>query len=92
MDGIEFKQLENAHLKGNLIKICQGCGKPYRPGLKTYNKKIYNTLENPIMKLLRDGTFVKQKIEVKKKKVPVGLWMLSKFCEECIKNGELKRK
>ncbi|KKN69616.1 hypothetical protein LCGC14_0439190 [marine sediment metagenome] len=34
----EFREMEQYHEKETLIKICGGCGNPYKPELRTYNK------------------------------------------------------
>ena len=37
----EFSDMEKAHAKGKLIKICKNCGCDYKPELRTYKKYSY---------------------------------------------------
>ena len=78
----KFNEMEKAHEEGKLIKICQYCGKPYKPKLRTYNKKTWKLKETPIAKVLKNGKIKIDKY-VKEKKI-VGNWM-SSTCGDCLK-------
>ncbi len=65
----EFTEMEKAHEEGNLVKICEKCGDPYKPELRTYNKKT-----------LKKSKFTGEYIKIKK---VVGNWFASKHCNNC---------
>ena len=79
----EFRDMEEAHIEGNLIKICKGCGNPYKPERRIYYKKTWKLKEVPEIKILKNGKFKKSEF-VRIKKV-VGNWFLSRYCDNCIK-------
>ena len=79
----EFREMEKAHEEGNLIKICQRCGNPYKPELRTYDKRTWKLKEVPIIKILKNGKIREDKY-VKLKKV-IANWFCSKYCDNCLK-------
>ncbi|MHA1867435.1 MAG: hypothetical protein ACTSXD_05160 [Candidatus Heimdallarchaeaceae archaeon] len=82
----EFKELERACIEGNLIKICERCGSPYKPPISYKWKTIPCKLEIPIIKISKKGKIEKQ--IYKKIKNYNGKWFLSKLCDKC--KNELK--
>ena len=82
----EFSEMEKAHAEGKLIKICKKCGDPYKPELRTYNKKTWKLKETPTIKIQKSGKIKVDKF-MKMKKV-VGNWFLSQYCNKCVKSRE----
>ena len=90
MDAKGYFEQEQAHKEGKLFKICKKCGLPYRPELKKYKKKTNHLKETPEIKIQKSG---KMKADIYESEDMVsGMWMLSKYCPLCIREGALKRK
>jgi len=79
----QFSEMEEAHSKGELIKICENCGRPYKPELRTYNKKTWRLKDIPTIKIQKNGK-VKVDKYIKIKHI-VGNWIASKYCKRCSK-------
>ena len=77
----EFKQMEKAHIKGNLIKTCERCDCFFKPSIKYKHKTIPKKLKNTIIKISKNGKIEKQIYE--KQKIYGGMWYIIKTCEKC---------